>query len=942
MFLRRDFALQAAWASTSAVLTFAPTLLLQSILQYIEKADDTSDDRVAWAYLTLMLISGFIYAVAAGQTTWYGQKIALQLRAIILGKVYGKILRRTAAPNPSTLAEASEANSTSRADAGTITNLIVSDSAKIASAGSNAYELWTSVPVQVTVALGLLFYLLGPSALAGVVMMLLMTPINGVILKHFGKTATEAMSASDMRVQETDQVLRNVRMLKLFVWETWFEKKILDKRARELKALRSRLVWWCIAATIWYTVPFVITFLSFFVYTAVQGRILRPSVTFTALSLFNALKAPLDQLVGIVARVRDSLESIRRVEAFLQEPDITQVGTTPVASRRAETKTFGFHQATVSWSSLDPQSFMLRAVDLVFTSGQLNIVAGPTGSGKTSVLMALLDEMKIIGGTVHAPSTGVAYCAQEAWLMNDTIRNNIVFTSVWDSRRYQETIEACGLTGDLATLPRGESTMVGDKGIALSGGQKQRVALARAVYSSSDYVLLDDCLSAVDSHTAKWLFDRCITGPLVAGRTCILVTHRLELTLPKAAFVAVLNDGYVVASGPPESLTNTTALRELIGSVDVHAGEGARQESPRIPRMAFINAGESSAQTEVPSGVPSDFSLAERPAGHIAWAAVATYTSSMGGWLFWTLVVILFLSQQVLAIGANWWLQNFSNAYEIQRPGQPSRRSGSQVSGEDHDQAATPAVGVSHYLYGYGLILLLYTAVSFGRLYVVSLGSIKASWRLHKRLLASILQAKSQFFDVTTHGTLLNRFSEDIQTLDVDLLPMALGTLHFLVAMVLIVILITVLTPKFLLPGILITMVYLAIGRLFLDSSRDLKRIESERKSSLHQQISESLLGTVTIRAFRLAEHFIQSNHDKVDTVNGPLLYLGAVDHWLSFRLNIMGTTMSFLAGYFALCNIGSVSAGAVGLSLTYTITFSENVLWLVRYHALNQQNFTA
>lgn len=264
VYLRYDLIRQALWASASAFLTFAPTLLMQSTLKYLEDTDNTSDSRIAWAYLTLILLSGIVNAVAEGQTAWHGQKIALRLRAIIIGQVYEKILKRAAAENTSTSDEAPTESSASRADAGTITNLVVSDSAKIADAGSNAYELWASVPAQVSIALGLLFYLLGPSVLAGVLMMLLMTPINSIILKHFGKAAMDAMTASDMRVQETDQMLRNVRMLKLFVWDAWFGDKILDKRQQELKALRSRLTWRSIAAIIWYAVPFVITFLSFF------------------------------------------------------------------------------------------------------------------------------------------------------------------------------------------------------------------------------------------------------------------------------------------------------------------------------------------------------------------------------------------------------------------------------------------------------------------------------------------------------------------------------------------------------------------------------------------------------------------------------------------------------------------------------------------------------
>jgi ABC-type multidrug transport system fused ATPase/permease subunit len=569
-------------------------------------------------------------------------------------------------------------------------------------------------------------------------------------------------------------------------------------------------------------------------------------------------------------------------------------------------------------------------------------VAGATGSGKTSLLLALLGEMTLAEGSVQGPTEAMAYCAQEVWLMNGTIKNNIVFTSPWRAKRYQQVIGACGLGPDLAMLKAGDATMVGEKGVALSGGQKLRVALARAVYSESSVVILDDCLSALDMHTARCIVTDCITGALIADRTCILATHNLSLTLQRAAYVVVLSNGSVSVAGHARNLGASLVLRVLFGNT--------RRSSTRHILESSARAAESHSTEETPNITKPLFgehdpdasdALAERPLGHIPWSFIRTYLTSMGGVGFWMLIALIFVAQQLIAIGANWWLGEFSNTYShnIDREelgeAQPSKLDGTSA-------LASPRVDIWYYLAIYALILIAYTAVSFGRLYAASIGSLNASSTLHRRLLARVLGAKFQFFDHTSHGALLNCFTQDIKSVDDNVMPMALGTLHFLVMMIFIIILIARLTPSFLVPGCLITLVYLAFGRFFLDSSRELKRIESEQKIPLHQHVSESLLGVVTIRVYAEEDHFIKSSRRNIDAVNRTSLYLGAVDRWLAFRLNVTGTLMSFIAGNVAIRRVDTVSAGAIGLSLTYAITFSENVLWLVRYHALNQQNFTA
>jgi ABC-type multidrug transport system fused ATPase/permease subunit len=331
---------------------------------YVEAIRANEAAEYVWRDLVPLLFTGIAYAVADGQTVWLGERIKLQVRAIILDEIYSKILRRKASsgqPNDSSPGDQEDQTegsvpSEARVDNGTIENLMTSDADRIVDAGANTYEIWASVPMKVIIALVLLFRLLGPSALAEVGVMLFISPINSVIIKYLGKAITDATAAADLRVRETDQLLRNTRMIKLFVWQDLFQQKVQDKRDKELRAVRTRLVWWSVMATIWYAAPFAITFVSIFVYTAIEGRQLKASTAFTALSLCNLLKAPLDQLVGILDRLQQSLLSIHRVESFLRESETEKYQHSPTEDltiRGTSTGPLGVSGATLSWTSPD-------------------------------------------------------------------------------------------------------------------------------------------------------------------------------------------------------------------------------------------------------------------------------------------------------------------------------------------------------------------------------------------------------------------------------------------------------------------------------------------------------------------------------------------------------------------------------------------------------------
>ena len=587
--------LQGLWAICAALFTFVPTILLRLLLEYLEDPTKSSVSA-AWLYVVLILLSGFLKATAEGQASWLGKKISIHLRAIIVSEIFSKSLRRKAITSSSKQTSSddsdkrkaesgqvisAETGEEKEATTGKITNLMAVDSAKIVNVTSFLHLLWASVPAELIIGITLLYEILGYASIAGLAIMIVLIPIKIFIARGFSKIQAKIMSTTDARIQTTSDLLQSIRIIKYFAYEDHVAFNVQEKRALELKALRLRFTLWTLTVTLYNTTPVLITFFSFLIYTVVDHRSLKPSVAFPALSLFALLRIPLDKLASTLASVQEAMVSIKRVEQYLEESETDKYRQYYMNNSYHDFSRIGAQSASFSWDAADAKAFALVGVGLQVLPNTLNVIAGSTGSGKTSLLLALIGEMDYIGGKIHyagkidsqacGPDSGghaggVAYCAQRSWLINDTIQGNILFGEPWDSDRYSAVIESCGLRTDLRTLPAGDDTLVGEKGIKLSGGQKQRAALARAIYSRARVVLLDDCLSAVDSRTAEWIMSQCITGKLMHDRTCLLVTHNTALTLRHAKHIAVLGKGKVVIQGSPDRLESSNSLPSEIPS----------------------------------------------------------------------------------------------------------------------------------------------------------------------------------------------------------------------------------------------------------------------------------------------------------------------------------------------------------------------------------------
>lgn len=437
---------QCLWAVFSGIFAFAPTLLLRAILQYVE-TPYMAPRNVLWLLVILLPVTDILRSISDNQALWIGRKICIRIRAIIIGEIYAKALRRKAASGAHSVLGKTDGDdaketkfqklksflglrkkgkkttqdidavtkdegkgSDEQANLGTIINLMSVDSFKISECTSYLHFLLASAPTMLFVSIGLLWQVMGLSAIPGLIVMALLLPVNIFLAKGFNYTQKKIMAATDKRIHTTNEILQNIRIIKYFAWEGRFGTIVDEKRRDELRALRNRYLVWALAVAIWNTVPILITFFSFLMYTKIERKPLYPSIAFTAISLFLLLRIPLDQLGDMLAHVQEAKVSVDRVEEFLMEEETEkyhQLGQDNVTEEGR--KMIGFRDATFIWGSKHAVAadgsvaFRLLDLDIDFKIGKLNIIGGPTGSGKTSMLMALLGEMTLTKGKVFPP-----------------------------------------------------------------------------------------------------------------------------------------------------------------------------------------------------------------------------------------------------------------------------------------------------------------------------------------------------------------------------------------------------------------------------------------------------------------------------------------------------------------------------------------------------------
>uniref|UniRef100_A0A1B6CN72 ABC-type glutathione-S-conjugate transporter n=1 Tax=Clastoptera arizonana TaxID=38151 RepID=A0A1B6CN72_9HEMI len=761
------------------------------------------------------------------------------------------------------------------------------------------------------------------------------------------KLQMRQMKYKDDRIKLMNEILSGIKVLKLYAWEKSFEKQISDIREKELKILKKTAYVTAFTGFLWSCVPFVVALIIFTTYVlADDNNILTPDKAFVALSLINIMRFPMSIFPMLISALIMSSVSIKRINAFMNSEELD---SSAINSDKSFADPIIVENGSFDWDGTESINPTLHNINMRVKTGALVAVVGSVGTGKSSLISALLGELSKLSGLVNIKGT-IAYVPQQAWLQNATLRENILFGKTYDARKYAKIIKHCALEQDLDMLPGGDMTEIGEKGINLSGGQKQRVSLARAVYNDTDIYFLDDPLSAVDSHVGKHIFENVI-GPkgTLKNKTRILVTHAVTY-LPEVDLILVMNDGTISESGTYQELLAKKGefaeflfqyMKERNDDVDSEGIEDLKKQllehkedlplnlsrelsrqcsstsEQRLHRTISVESKNSdhknsSVNNLLKKGKEDKLIQSESlEIGKVNWNVYKYYIKAVG-----TRVAMMFMLltalYQVFSVAGNAWLSVWST--DVVTPSNTTNNSSNQT----------------FYLEVYGILGIGQILAKLLSQLSAAAGGVYAARYIQKKMLIRVLHSPMSFFDTTPLGRIMNRFSKDIDTVD-NTLPTCLQmVLNFCAMLASTICVITFTTPIFIFVIIPVIILNFSIQRFYVKTARQMQRLESVSKSPVYSHFSESLSGVQTLRAYKVQKAFINQCEKNVDR-NLSCFYLAASSNrWVSVRLESLGNLLVFSAAIFAVL-AKDMSPGLVGLSLTYALQITTMLFMLVR-----------
>lgn len=807
---------------------------------------------------------------------------------------------------------------------GKITNLISTDLGNIVEARDFLFVIWYA-PLQIALSIWFLYRILGWAAFVGLAVMVSTIPIPGYVATFMNTLQVEQMKVTDARVQAVTDTLGVIRMIKLFGWERKIEAQINEKRDAELKFMRKRQMFELLNNNVNHFLPVITMVATFATYTLAMKQQLSASIIFSSIAVFDVIRERLFMTFWELPRVIGAKVSFDRINDFLLETELLDRYTTSSNSislgalpPTADSEAIGFRNAVFSWSANAPstpggimtpsrRNFRLRIEDdLFFEKGKLNLIIGPTGCGKTSMLMALLGELhfqpEILDSFYNLPrGGGVAYAAQEAWIQNATVKDNIIFGSPYDEDRYRRVLKQCALERDLTLFEAGDATEIGEKGVTLSGGQKARVSLARAIYSSAEIILLDDILSALDVHTSRSIVDKCLRGDLVKGRTVILVTHHVAMLAPVADFVVSIgSDGRILSQGQAsDALKKDSKLAAEV--------EEDREIVEKKEKVENLEDGDKPKDAKPTGQLIAAEEIVE---GRIGLPAFKFFFSMFGSAWFWTAFVVAMVGSEVVGITQTWWLGYWARQYQV------------------HPEPWK--VNDQWYLGMYGALMVISVFIYNPAQIIFILGSLKASKITHSRLVQSVLGTTMRWLDSTPQGRIVARFTQDMRSIDSSVPGLFSAVVEMQISILFHFGAIIIYSPAFLLPGLAVAAIGAWLGQVYIRAQLAVKREMSNAKSPLYSHFGAAISGLTSIRAYGAEEKFKLENMKRINFYSRPGRTFYNLNRWISTRIDFLGGLFAAaLAAYLVYAQ--KRNSSDTGFSLTMALGFTGMLLWWVR-----------
>jgi ATP-binding cassette, subfamily C (CFTR/MRP), member 1 len=943
----------------NTALQFTFPILINLILKFIEKsqrgeisATDPWTVRYRGYWLSAVLFV-FIAAKAITENQYFLRVIraGYQARVAVSVAVYNKSMRLSNSERQATTL-------------GELVNLMQVDASKIEAFLPQFHVLWDGV-VQITGYIIILYFLIGWPCFVGLAVMIAAIPLQGIVMSRLFGLNRKLVVYTDARVKTTNEALQGIQSVKMFAWEENFAEAMGENRKKELNFL-GQVAYLRAANRAYITaLPGIVAVISFITFALTNSEDVSASTLFAAIVAFDQLRFPLLFYPVSLAQLSQASVSAARVQNFLNTKEVgfgDDIGS-GTYERDDDVGTLGggkieIQNATVYWndpkipiettlhsklSDEDAKSVstapdivegasdgvryakpILENVSIDVRPGELCAVVGKVGSGKSTLCSAILNETILYNGKISVRGK-IAYASQTPWILNATLRDNILFGNPIDEERYRRVLSVCQLTHDLEMLTDRDLTEIGEKGINLSGGQKQRVSVARAAYADADCIIFDDPLSALDPEVAKKLFDECLVD-FMKGRTRLLVTNQLQF-LKSCDTIVALGRRHVIEQGPFCDLIANEAgeVSRLLKENSTIDHDSKSKSTEDSVGMNVDNAKVTDGKGNSPNSEKEAHGLVtkeERVIGAVSLSVYLKYLKAGGGYFMFGLVYIGFIISGVNGVANTAWISYWTSDA-------PNYERQSEAFYLGLYAALSVALGVFTYLRTFLL-------VHFG---------VKASTNLHRNLTDSILRAPTSFFDTTPIGRILSRFSKDMYAIDVELTDHLDFFLFSSLNIFLSIAVIFFVTPWF---GVIVPpliFIYLKVLNYFREVSRETKRLDSISRSPVYAQFSETLGGLSTIRAYGVTERFVTDFEGKIDENTCANYNSKSADRWLALRLELIGSVVAGVAAAFAshVAIADSVSgqksdsdfASLAGLSLTTAISLTSILNWCVRTFAM-------
>ncbi|XP_043334064.1 ATP-binding cassette sub-family C member 4-like isoform X7 [Cervus canadensis] len=890
-------------------------IFLGKMISYVENSDSTDSVTLqeAYAYATVLSACVLVWAVLHHLYFYHIQRVGMRLRVAVCHMIYRKALRLSS-------------SAMGKTTTGHIVNLLSNDVNRFDQVTMFLNYLWVG-PLQAIIVTALLWMEIGMSCLAGMAILVVILLLQSYVWKLSSSLWSKTAALTDNRIQTISEIITGIRTIKMYAWEKSFIDLITSLRRKEIfKILRSSF-FRGVNLALFFPVSKIMLFVTF-VANDILDNLITASQVFVVVMLFEALRFTSTLYFPMaIEKVSEAVVSIQRIKNFLLLDEISQCypQLPSVGEMIVDVQDFtAFWEKESGTPTLQGLSFTVRP-------GELLAVIGPVGTGKSSLLSAVLGELPPSQGKVSVHGR-IAYVSQQPWVFSGTVRSNILFGKKYEKELYEEVIRACALEEDLQSFEDRDLTEIGDRGTTLSGGQKARINLARAVYQDADIYLLDDPLSAVDAEVSRHLFEQCICQTL-SKKITILVTHQLQY-LEDATQILILKDGRMVQKGiyaefPKPGIDFEDILLKMENEkAELPPGPG----TPTLRKWSSSESSVLSLQSSSPSledAAPEDKdteniqAIPSLESCSIGMVGFKIYKNCFRAhWFIIVFLILINVAAQVAYALQDWWLADWANERSTIYAmvfGQ-----GNMIVMPDPDW----------YLGTYSGLMVATGLFSITRSLLLIYVLVNSSQTLHNEMLESILKAPVLFFDRNPIGRILNRFSKDTGHMD-DSLPLTfLDFIQMFLFMTGVAGVMVGVIPWIAIPVIPLSIIFFLLRIYFLWTYGDIKRLECTTRSPVFSHLASSLQGLWSIRVYKAEQRFQEVFDAHQDLHSESWFLLLTTFQWFAVRLDVICAVFFIVICLGSLMLAKTLNPGQFGLVLSLALTFTWIFQWCVRQSA--------